>query len=85
MQFLFIFSSSSHSSLHFLFLSDSSSLFSLLFSVCLNQHTLGPQDRLLAFCDKNKDLYLGYLAGSTGSSGYVGSTECAVLPSSSAA
>ena len=47
--------------------------FLLLLSVCLNQHTLGPQDRLLAFCDKNKDLYLGYLAGTTGSTGYAGS------------
>ena len=47
--------------------------------MCLNQHTLGPLDRLLAFCDKNKDLYLGYLAGSTGSIGYVTFTAYDVL------
>ncbi len=32
--------------------------------VCLNQHTLGPQDRLLAFCDKNRDLFISNLMAS---------------------
>mmetsp|Transcript_32401 Transcript_32401/g.30905 ORF Transcript_32401/g.30905 Transcript_32401/m.30905 type:complete len:777 (-) Transcript_32401:82-2412(-) len=38
-------------------------------SVSLNQHMLGPQERLLAFCDRNKDLFLGLLAGTPGPSG----------------
>lgn len=30
-------------------------------SVCLNQHMLGPQERMLLFTDKNRDLYLASL------------------------
>ena len=52
----------------YLHLSLPSSLSPSLPSVCLNQHMLGPQERLLAFCDKNKDLYLALLAGSPGPS-----------------
>jgi len=29
--------------------------------VCTNQHALGPQERLMAFCDKNRDLYISNL------------------------
>lgn len=36
-------------------------------SVCLNQHNLGPQERILAFCDRNRDLFIASL--NTGASG----------------
>jgi intraflagellar transport protein 80 len=38
-------------------------------NVCLNQHTLGPQERLMAFADRNRDLFIASLAGGPSSSG----------------
>jgi len=35
-------------------------------TVNLNQHTLGPQERLLAFLDKNKDLWIAHLGAPAG-------------------
>jgi len=35
-------------------------------SVALNQHMLGPQDRMLLFCDRNKDLYVSATQNSGG-------------------
>lgn len=37
--------------------------------VMLNQHSLGPQERLLAFADKNRDLFIYALVASIGSTG----------------
>lgn len=34
-------------------------------NLCLNQHSLGTQDRLLAFTDKNNDLFVAALGGVT--------------------
>jgi intraflagellar transport protein 80 len=35
--------------------------------VRLNQHSLGPQERLLAFCDRNRDLFIAALSSGIGS------------------
>lgn len=37
--------------------------------VALNQHNLGPQERLLAFSDKNRDLFVAQLGGGGGGGG----------------
>lgn len=37
-------------------------------AVCLNQHSLGIQDRLVAFVDKNRDLFVSALVASAGQS-----------------
>ena len=38
-------------------------------NLCLNQHSLGTQDRLLAFTDKNNDLFVAALGGVTSGGG----------------
>jgi hypothetical protein len=61
-------------------------LFSKLTHTCevqnlgLNQHSLGTQDRLLAFTDKNNDLFVAALGGVTSAQG--GGGAAASLPSS---
>jgi hypothetical protein len=37
--------------------------------IALNQHNLGPQERLLAFSDKNRDLFVAQLGGGGGGKG----------------
>lgn len=36
-------------------------------AVCLNQHSLGVQDRIMAFVDKNRDMFVATLLGAAGS------------------
>ena len=43
-------------------------------SVLLNQHTLGPQERTLVFCDRNKDLYVASIQQPGGGSHSSGSS-----------